>query len=635
MHVVIGTAGHIDHGKSALVRALTGTDPDRLKEEKERGMTTDLGFAFLRPDVTIIDVPGHEKFVRHMLAGATTIDLLMLVIAADDGIMPQTQEHFEIARLLGIRRGLVVINKRDLVDDEWLGLVKTDVAAMVKGSFLEGAPVVPVSSITGAGIPELKNALDQLIAGTPPKPDRGIFRLPVDRNFMMKGFGTVVAGTVLSGAARVGDKVELQPEGIETRIRGIQVHNQAVQSATLGERAAFNLQGIEREMVLRGSVLATPGYYRPTEYLNVRFYLLQSAGTPFKNMTRVRLHIGTAEIMCRPVLLDVKELLPGCEAVAQLRLETPTVADWGDRYVIRSYSPQRTIGGGAVLEANPARAKRFDAAVVARLKELSSGTVQSIMEQHLLKIGFALRTGEQLAREATLNPADAARLIEQLIAEGKARVLEHENRSFIIHVGTLARARNAILETLSQFHGLNPSRLGMKRQELKSKLPADFSPVLYERLVAELQSEGMVAIEAERVRLASHHVKLDQREQALADRIGRVYDESGFNSPGLKELGALLAGANPKQVEKVVTALLDMGRIVDIGEGVVLAQKHVQAAEAKIREFFAGHEQLTASEFRQMIETSRKYAIPLLNYFDSHGVTQRRGEVRILRPGTK
>jgi selenocysteine-specific elongation factor len=635
MPVVIGTAGHIDHGKSALVKALTGTDPDRLKEEKERGMTTDLGFAFYRPDVTIIDVPGHEKFVRHMLAGATTIDLVMLVIAADDGIMPQTREHFEIARLLGIRRGLIVINKRDLVDDEWLALIKSDIAAMVKGSFLDGAAMMPVSSITGQGIPELRQELDKLIAGTPPKPDRGIFRLPVDRNFTMKGFGTVVAGTVLSGTARVGDKVELQPEGIETRIRGIQVHNHAVTSVTLGERAAFNLQGIEREIVLRGSILGTPGYYRPTEYLNTSFYLLKSAETGLKNMTRVRLHLGTAEIMCRLMLLDVKELTPGGEAVAQLRLESPTVADWGDRYVIRSYSPQKTIGGGTVLEANPSKARRFDEVLVARLKALSSGSVASIMEQQLLKLGFALKTADQLAREAALNLADAQRLIKELISQGKGLAVEHENRTFIIHVGNLMRARNAILETLGLFHRQNPARLGMKRQELKSKLPPDFSPVLFERLLSELTTEELIVLEAERVRLSGHRLKLDEREQALADRILKLYDETGFNSPALKDLGSLVPGAPPKQIEKVTTALFDLARIVDVGEGIVLAQKYVQEAEAKVREFLASRGQMTASEFRQMVDTSRKYAIPLLNYLDSHGVTQRRGEVRVLRSAMK
>lgn len=644
MHVVIGTAGHIDHGKSALVKALTGTDPDRLKEEKERGMTTDLGFAFYSPNVTIIDVPGHEKFVRHMLAGATTIDLVLMVIAADDGIMPQTIEHFEIARLLGIRNGVIAITKRDLVDEEWLALVKGDIARLVKGSFLEGAHVIPVSSVTGAGVSELRAELDRLIADVQARPDRGVFRLPIDRNFTIKGFGTVVAGTVLSGSVQVGDRVELLPEGIEAKIRGVQVHNQPVHTASLGERAALNLQGIEREMVLRGSVLATPGYYHPTQFLNATLYLLGSARAPLKNMTRTRLHVGTAEVMCRPVLLDVKELLPGQEALVQLRLETPTVADWGDRYVIRTYSPQRTIGGGAILEANPQKARRFDAEIVARLKAVGSGSAASVVEQQLLKSGFAARTLDQIARDAALNPADAARVVEGLLASGKATSIETEGRRLVVHIGAFLRARNLVLETLTRFHQANPARLGMKRQELKSKLGADFSPVLFERVMSDLMSpaphpadgegrdEASVVVESERVRLASHQVKLDGRDQKLAEQVEKIYARTAFSSPSLKELPGELGESDARRLERVETALIESGRIVEVGEGVVLAREQIELAEAKIREHFKSHEQMTASEFRQMVNTSRKYAIPLLNYFDSHGLTQRRGEVRVLKP---
>jgi selenocysteine-specific elongation factor len=636
MHIVIGTAGHIDHGKSALVKALTGTDPDRLKEEKERGMTTDLGFAFYSPAVTIIDVPGHERFVRHMLAGATTIDLVMLVIAADDGIMPQTREHFEITRLLGIKQGIVVINKCDLVDDEWLAMVRADTAALVQGSYLEQAPVLAVSSLTGAGIPELKAAIEKLVARAPAKADRGIFRLPIDRNFTMKGFGTVVAGTVLSGSVRAGDQVELlgasdTPEGLPVRIRGIQVHNRPVPAAALGERAALNLQGIERETALRGSVLATPGYYKTTEFLNVSFYHLRSAPGPLKNMTRLRLHLGTAEIMCRAMLLDEKELAPGQEAMVQLRLETPAVADWGDRYVLRTYSPQRTIGGGTVLEANPGKARRFDAEVVSRLKAVGLGSAENVVEQQMVKVGLAGRSRDALAHEVALNPADTARVVDELLAAGKLRQFGSEGKLQLIHAGALARARSLILDTLAAFHRQNPVRLGMKRQELRSKLPSEFGPVLFDASVSELQREGRLAADGEKLRLAEHTVKLNEPEQELADRVEAIYDEAGFNSPGLAELRADLGADAGKRLDKVLTALLEMGRIVDVGEGVVLGQRHVQAAEQKTRELFARQEQMTASEFRQMIDTSRKYAIPLLNYFDSHGLTQRRGDVRVLR----
>jgi selenocysteine-specific elongation factor len=631
MHVVIGTAGHIDHGKSALVRALTGSDPDRLKEEKERGMTTDLGFAFYSPQVTIIDVPGHEKFVRHMLAGATTIDLVLMVIAADDGIMPQTTEHFEITRLLGIRRGIVVITKRDLVDDDWLAMIRSDVELMVRESYLEGAPVVAVSSITGDGIPELRAELDKMISSAPAKPDKGIFRLPIDRNFTMKGFGTVVAGTVLSGNARVGDRVQLLPMGVETRIRGIQIHNEAVPMAALGERAALNLQGIEREEALRGSVLSTPGYYHPTEFLNADLYLLKNVTMPLRNMTRLRLHIGTAEIMCRVMLLDQKELLPGKQSAVQLRLESPTVADWGDRYVVRSYSPQRTIGGGTILEASPAKARRFDAELVARLKSVGSGSATSIVEQHLLKGGYALKSVEQLAREVAFTLADTNRIVDELLGDGRARRIEAEGRQFIVHTGTRMKARGLMLDALTRFHQQNPARLGMKRPELKSKLPADFSPVLYDRLLEELLADAAIALENERIHLAGHEPELDEVEKALAARIERIYDETGFNSPVLKELQGELAEANAKRLEKVLTALFDQARIVEVGEGVVLGRRFVQEAETKLREYFAHHDQLTASEFRQLVNTSRKYAIPLLNYFDSRGVTQRIGDARVLR----
>ncbi len=323
MHVVVGTAGHIDHGKSALVKALTGTDPDRLKEEKERGMTTDLGFAFLGSDITIIDVPGHERFVRHMLAGASTIDFVVLVVAADDGVMPQTREHFEICRLMGIRKGMVAINKADLVDSEWLEMIKLDVAEMVKGSFLEGAPMAAVSALTEQGVPELRQMIVELARKVEAKQDRGVFRMPVDRNFSMKGFGTVVAGTVLSGHVRVGDTLELLPQKREVRVRGIQKHNQMLETLGLGERAALNLQGLEREAVVRGNVLATPGYYTPTVNFNASFYLLKSVEKPLRNLSSLKLHIGTAEVMCRVALLDTKGLSPGQEALVQVRAEEP------------------------------------------------------------------------------------------------------------------------------------------------------------------------------------------------------------------------------------------------------------------------------------------------------------------------
>jgi len=629
MHVVVGTAGHIDHGKSALVKAMTGTDPDRLKEEKERGMTTDLGFAFLCTDITVIDVPGHERFVRHMLAGASTIDLVVLVVAADDGVMPQTREHFEICRLMGIKKGLVAINKADLVDDEWIEMVKLDVSEMVRGTFLEGAPMMPVSAITGRGVTELRQAIVELAKKVEAKPDRGVFRMPVDRNFSMKGFGTVVAGTVLSGHVHVGDTLELLPQKREVRVRGIQKHNQMLETLGLGERAALNLQGLERAAVVRGNVLATPGYYTPTTNFNAALYLLKSVEKPLRNLASLKLHIGTAEVMCRVALLDTKELASGQDALVQVRAAEPVVCDWNDHYVIRTFAPQQTIGGGVVLEANPSKERRFDEDVVKRLRALATGEAGSVLEQYLLKHRFDAKTLAQAAKDLALADADANEMLALLLATNRARKLAFEAKEFLVHEKMVAEARAALLATLGRFHKDSPLRLGLKRPELRAKAAPGFSPPLFETVLAVLLSENQVVLEDDRVRLASHQIKLGPALQREYDRLDKLFLEAGFSPPSFKET---LAGIEKKLAQQVRVALLESGRLVDVGESVVLHREAVALAEQKVRALFARKPELTASEIRQELGTTRKYIIPLLNHLDSRGVTQRKGEVRILRP---
>lgn len=626
MHVVVGTAGHIDHGKSALVRALTGTDPDRLKEEKERGMTTDLGFAFLGDNITIIDVPGHERFVRHMLAGASTIDLVLLVVAADDGVMPQTREHFEICKLMGIRKGLVVINKADLVDAEMLELVRQEVVALVQGSFLEGAPVLVVSALTGQGVPELREAIVEMAGRVEPKPDRGVFRMPIDRCFSLRGFGTVVAGTILSGQVRVGDRLELLPAQVEVRVRGIQKHNRPADSAGLGERAALNLQGVERETVTRGWVLATPGYYQPMTRFNAWLYLLKQDTRPLRNLTRLKLHIGTAEKMCRIVLLDQKELLPGQEAYVQCRVEEPVVCDWNDHFVIRTFAPQQTIGGGVVLETNSDKEKRFDEAVIQRLRALRSGEVGSVLEQYLIKAGLEPKTLSQACRDLALAEAEATKMLEVLVRTGRVRRFHLEAKEWLVHEQSFARAVAAIESFLADFHRQNPFRLGLRRPELRVK--AGLPTVLYEVALAHLVSTGRVAVEAERIRLAEHRLQLSPTEQKHFDRLSNTFREAGLQAPSLAEELAML---EKRTAERVRAALLETGTLVDLGESVVLHRDTIRAAEEKMRHLFSRKPELTASEIRQELGTTRKYLIPLLNYFDSRGITQRKGEVRILK----
>ncbi|MGB9742100.1 MAG: selenocysteine-specific translation elongation factor [candidate division WOR-3 bacterium] len=626
-HFVIGTAGHIDHGKSAIVKALTGTDPDRLKEEQERGMTTDLGFAFLGDEITIIDVPGHERFVRHMLAGASTIDMVMLVVAADDGVMPQTREHFEICRLLGIKRGLIVINKVDLVDAEMIGIVKEDVKDLVRGSFLDGAPVLEVSARTGKGIDELKQAIRELTSTVERRPDRGVFRLPIDRCFTIKGFGIVVAGTVLSGSCRVGERLEILPEGINVRVRGIQRHNRAVDSAGAGERAALNLQGVQLEQIHRGQVLVTPGYYQPTSFIQGTLYLLKDAPAELKNMTRVHLHIGTAEVMCRVCLLDKKELVPGEEGLVQLRTEEPVVCEWNDRFVLRHFAPLVTIGGGVVLETGGSKLRRFDDVTINRLQQLRSGEKGTVLEQFLLKSGFDIKTLNGIARALAITDEDAVQMSEWLVQTGKAEIIEDEGKKYLIHKEVYRAAAANVLAVLSDFHQQNPLRMGIKQSELRAKagnLPA----ALFALILSRLAGSGAIVIMGEKVRAPEHTVRLKPEEQVVFDRVLEVLKKARWAPPALE---VLFSGVDRKLSERVKIALVESGAVIDIGEGIYMHAQAVAEAKNLLLQMLAERKELAATDFRQALGTTRKFAIPLLNYFDSIGLTQRRGDVRVLK----
>jgi selenocysteine-specific elongation factor len=626
-HFVLGTAGHIDHGKSAIVKALTGTDPDRLKEEQERGMTTDLGFAFLGDEITIIDVPGHERFVRHMLAGASTIDMVMLVVAADDGVMPQTREHFEICRLLGIKKGLIVINKIDLVEPEIVEIVKEDVKELVRGSFLENAPVKEVSARTGKGIDELKQAILELTKVVEQKPDRGVFRMPIDRCFTIKGFGLVVAGTVLSGSCRVGDRLEILPEGMSVRVRGIQRHNRAVESAGVGERAALNLQGVQLEQVHRGQILATPGYYQPTSFIQATLYLLKDAPLVLKNMTRVHLHIGTAEVMCRVCLLDKKELNPGEEGLVQLRTEEPVVCDWNDRFVLRHFSPPATIGGGVVLETGGTKLRRFDELTIKRLYQLRSGEKGTVLEQFLLKSGFDIKTLSGSARALAITEEDAERMSELLIQTGKLEILDHDGKKYLLHKEVYHSAANNVLSVLSEFHRQNPLRMGIKQSELRMKA-GNLPPALFELVLSRLKQSGAIVIEGEKVRAPDHTIQLKPEEQAVFDRVAELLKQAGWTPPTPDEL---FSGVDRKLAEKVKIALIESGTVVDIGDGIFMHARAVAEAKNILLKIMAEKKELAATDFRQALGTTRKFAIPLLNYFDSIGLTQRRGDVRVLK----
>ena len=492
-HIVVGTAGHIDHGKSALIKALTGVDPDRLKEEKERGMTTDLGFVFYGDDVTIIDVPGHEKFVRHMVAGASTIDFVMFVIAADDGIMPQTIEHLEVLKLLAIKKGVVVITKKDLVKDDWLQIVIDEVKKIMRDTFLQDAPIIPVSSITKEGIDELKKVLDELITQTAAKKDRGIFRLCIDRCFTIKGFGTVVAGTVLSGKIKIGDTLELLPNKKKVKVRGIEVHNKKVTEVGTGFRSAINLVGTEKEEIKRGDVLAQPGYYNPSTFLNASLYLLKSAGKPLKNLIRLRIHLGTKEILGRIVLLDKKTLAPGQKAMVQFRLETPAVCDINDRYVVRTYSPQATIGGGVIIEPKATKAKGFDEKLIEHLQKVEAGDPGVMVEENLATNFELPRKVDEIAYDLNLPLPKVSEVIKQLLNNKKVLCID-EKRGLYYSQKNFEKLKNNIINILKEYHKNNPINTGIPQLELLKNISKGFDKSLLNYTLEKMSREKSVKL---------------------------------------------------------------------------------------------------------------------------------------------
>ncbi len=633
-HYVIGTAGHIDHGKTSLVKQLTGTDPDRLPEEKERGMTIDLGFAFLGDNITIIDVPGHEKFVRNMVAGVSTIDLVLLVIAADDGVMPQTREHLDILKLLQIKQGIIVISKIDLVEADWAELVIEDVKAMVRGTFLEAAPIVPISNATGQGIDDLKQQIIELLSRTEDRQDRGIFRLPIDRVFTMKGFGTVVAGTVLSGSLIPDQMVELLPQRQKLRVRGLQIHERNVKRVKIGDRAAINLAGIEKEAIHRGDVLAAPDSYRPTRFFDAKFYLLESSSKGLKNATRIRLNIGTSEVLGRVSILDKEEIKPGESAFIQFRLEEPVVPDVGDRFVVRNYSPVYTIGGGVVLDIHPRRHKRLAEDVVAKIATLESGDPLKIIEQFLHHRNYQGVTSHQIAQGTSLAPDVVEQVLQQLIEEDRCIRFSEKGQDYFIAQDLYSNLEQKILSSLEQFHRQNPTRLGISKSDLKVTIEPAVDLLLFNQVLGQLVQQQKIVVSDNRVALATHQLQVTERQQKLMERVAKIYWEAGFATPDLVAVAERI-GVGETEINGILQILFETEVLVKAEEGIVFHQQRVAEAIQLVKAHFQHEQQMTVADFREMIASSRKYAVPLLSHFDSIGLTIRQHDVRVLNPDFK
>jgi len=626
-YAVVGTAGHIDHGKSALVKALTGTDPDRLAEERRRGMTIDLGFAHMELPgglrVGFVDVPGHERLIRNMLAGAAGVDLVLLVVAADEGVMPQTREHLDILRFLHVRRGIVVLNKIDLVTDpEWLALVREEVQALVRGTFLDEAPVVPASARSGAGIADLVAAMGRLLAeGAARDPDAPA-RLPVDRSFTMAGFGTVVTGTLWAGRIRTGDVLALLPSGRDVRVRQAQSHGEVLEVVSAGQRVALNLVGVAKDDVARGNVLASPGAYRSATLLDVQVRLLPSA-PPLRHHDRVRLYLGADEVMGRVRLLDRDRLAPGEAVACQLRLERPTVAVRGDPFVIRRYSPMTTVGGGEVITAGGPLRRRGAAAADALASDAAAG-FDALVLAAVRAAGPAGTTTEAVARSLGVPRERVAAQAAVLVWEGRA--LELRGRLFARDAAD--RLAADVLQALRDYHAASSWRAGMPREDLKSRAFGAGDDRLYGYVLESLAAAGALAQDAAFVRAGGFTPVRSPAEQAAAEAIEAAYRRGGFAPPGRAE--AVAAVHDQGAGDRMFQALVDEGALVDVGGGVVFHREALAEIEARVVAEIEARGAVTVAAVRDLLGSSRKFVLAVLEHLDARHVTRRVGDARVL-----
>ena len=634
VHVIVGTAGHIDHGKTLLVKALTGIDADTLAEEKRRGITIELGFVFLETpgygkQIVFIDVPGHEKLIKTMVAGASNIDAALLVIAADEGISLQTREHFDILRLLGIKRGIVALTKSDLVIEDRILEVTDQVKNFSRDSFLEEAPIIPVSAVDGSGVDDLKKALMAVGDEVGTRHDSGIFRMPIDRVFTMRGFGTVIAGTILSGKVEEGDKIEIFPDGITGKVRGIQVHHSKVDRSVLGKRTALNLQDVKKEVLKRGQCAGESGSLSPTYRLDANLRLLKSCGKKLKNRTRIRLHVGTAEIITRLVLLEGDAVLPGQETLAQFVLESPTVALPGDRFVIRTFSPLMTIGGGEVLDSTPDKHKRFDSETVEGLQRLGGDLIERVNQVMLDAGSMPLSLSEMRKKIGEKEEAleDALHNLEE--TQNVIKIIGHKEAKYL-HKSIFKVLENKSKSIVKEFLDNNPHRLAMPYEELRSKILELTDNMTFKAVVDGLVENGILIRKNSDVSIVGYESKLKPRDQEILQQIEHAFKQKGFASPIEEELRQKV-GLNPKEFKNLMYNLFERGTLVRLRDKVVYHREAVEKARRIVLQYLEKYPSITVAELRDILQLSRKYATAILEYFDNIGLTKRDKDVHILK----
>jgi len=635
---VIGTAGHVDHGKSRLVEALTGIDPDRLKEEQEREMTIDLGFAWLTPPsgepVGIVDVPGHRDFIENMLAGVGGIDAALFVVAADEGVMPQTREHLAILDLLGVRNGVVALTKMDLVEDEeWLELVQIDLAELLEDTALADAPMVPVSVRTGQGLQTLLEELDRLLENAPLRSDLGRPRLPIDRVFTIAGFGTVVTGTLIDGSLQVGQEVEVLPQGLKARVRGLQTHKEKIERAVPGSRVAINLAGVSTDEVQRGDMVTIPGWLKPTTLIDVHLRYLESIPRPLRHNAPLKFFSGSAEVMARVRLLDSEAIPPGGEGWVQLRLAEPLALVRGDRFIVRQPSPAVTVGGGQVIDPHPGRRhRRFRSEVMARLATLARGSPAEILLQSLeTSQPCQLRA---LIERSGLAMEEAGRALLELLDSQQVLILDSRmekipdtqylvaSNPYLISAGGWEKLSDQLTMALRGYHQQHPLRQGMPREELKSQL--GLSTKILNEVVSRAVSEGKLVDEEATLRLPAHVVKFSADQERQVQNLLAAFRQDPYTTPSVADSEAMVG-------TEVLNALIQQGRLVQVSEDVLFLKETYEEMVKRIIEHIKDQDAITVAQVRDMFAASRKYALALMEYLDERRVTKRVGDGRVLR----
>jgi selenocysteine-specific elongation factor len=631
-NLVVGTAGHIDHGKTALVRALTGVDTDTHKEEKERGISIDIGFASLElpsgQNIDIIDVPGHEKFVRNMLRGIFGVDMALLVIAADDGPMPQTREHLNILELLDVRYGMIVISKIDKVDRELLAVVEEEIPHLLKGTFMERSPVIHFSAKTAQGLDEIKSALDRMATAAREKEKDNLFRLPIDRVFNVKGFGTVATGTVASGSIRAGDEVQICPGKLKTRVRAIQVHRERVEEAEAGQRIGINLAGLETEQVERGMVLSEPDTLLPTRILNARLYYLKASSAPLVDRQKVKFYCGTTEQTCRVVLTDRDKMLPGTDSLVQLRLEKQVASLPFDRYVIRSLSPATTVGGGIILETLCKKSKSFDATTTEQLQFLESRDHRAVVEILTKRAAFRPLKLEELSQRCGLTRTATGELVKKLQAAGTLACVD---ASSTIHASSYEELKVKVVDCLKVRYQVRPLEINISKEELRTRISPSLDPRLYDQLLQDLSHQGTVAIDGSKVRLSTYTVKLKAHQERFCREIESMCSRERCTPLWPSDIDKLSGKIEEKETDDLLRLLAFQRKIVILGDGSIINSEALEKAKMVIEEELSNQEGLTLSELKNLLGIGRRAAQSIMEYLDEIGFTRRLGEVRMLR----